>query len=395
MSKNASGSGSIRKVTKTKNGRQYSYWEGRYACGTDPATGKLVRRSIYGQTQKEVSQKLKAATAAIDRGDYQAPCKLTVGNWLDTWSETYLSSVKPATVVKYRSVIKNHLKPAFGAVKLEALTTPAIQAFLNGIVSGAAGKPPLSPKTAKDVYAVLRRAINKAQLLGYVRSNPCDACELPRITRRELKPLDTEQTKDFLKAIDGHAMQDLFTVMLFTGLREGEALGLRWDCVDFAKGSILVKQQLQREKKKGGTYILVPLKNDRSRVITPATWVISVLKSHRAKQASQRLAVGKAWKDSGFVFTAEDGAHLATHTVYKHFKRLAASIGRPDARVHDLRHSYATAALQNGDDVKTVQGNLGHATASFTLDIYGHLTDQMKRASADRQQQYIERLLQA
>lgn len=120
---------------------------------------------------------------------------------------------------------------------------------------------------------------------------------------------------------------------------------------------------------------------------------MQILHSHRAKQSEQRLKVGSLWEDRDLVFTDELGRHLAPHTVYKDFKRVVASIGSPETRFHDLRHSYAVAAIRSGDDIKTVQGNLGHATASFTLDVYGHITEQMKRASAARMDPYIKSVL--
>lgn len=184
-----------------------------------------------------------------------------------------------------------------------------------------------------------------------------------------------------------------FTVTLFTGMREGEVLGLMWSCVDFEKGTILIDKQLQQEKKRGGQYVFAPLKNDKARTITPAPWVMDLLKHHRAQQAELRLRAGPMWEDSGLVFTNELGHHLARCTLVNAFKAVVTSIGRPDARFHDLRHSYAVAAIRSGDDIKTVQGNLGHATAAFTLDVYGHVTDQMKRESAARMESYIKDVL--
>lgn len=214
------------------------------------------------------------------------------------------------------------------------------------------------------------------------------------MVRKELAPLDEEQSKAFLRAIKGHRFEALFTVTLFTGLREGEAMGLMWDCIDLSRGIILVDKQLQQEKKKGGTYIFAPLKNDKARTITPAQWVMDLLKHRRAMQAEQRLRAGTFWEDSGLVFTDERGHHLARCTVIKDFKKVVASIGCPDTRFHDLRHSYAVAAIRSGDDIKTVQGNLGHATAAFTLDVYGHVTDQMKKDSAARMESYIKDVLE-
>ncbi|SBW02621.1 putative site-specific recombinase [uncultured Eubacteriales bacterium] len=387
------GTGTIRKKTVLRAGKEYSYWEARYTAGTDPGTGKQLQRSITGKTQKEVAQKLKAATASIDAGTYTAPNKLSLGEWLDIWAKDYLGGVKPFTVVSYKGQIKNHIKPALGAVRLEALNAHTIQSFYNGLSEPKEDKTGLSPKSVKNVHGVLHKALQQAVAVGYLRFNPTDACTLPRAQRKELKPLDEEQSKAFLAAIKGHRLEYLFTTTLFTGMREGEALGLLWSCVDLKTGTILIKQQLQREKKKNGLYIFAPLKNDKTRTITPAPWVIQLLRAHRTRQTEQRLKAGDLWEDSGLVFTDELGHHLAIHTVYKEFKKVVASIGSPDTRFHDLRHSYAVAAIRSGDDIKTVQGNLGHATAAFTLDVYGHVTDQMKKESAARMDSYIKDVL--
>ena len=391
--KAADGTGTIRKKTVTRSGKQYTYWEARYTEGRDPGTGKQIQRSITGKTQKEVAQKLKAATASIDQGTYISPSKMTVGDWLDIWARDYLGGVKSYTVVAYTGTIKNHIKPALGAIKLPTLNAHTIQSFYNGLTAEREGKPGLSPKTVKNVHGVLHKALQQAVAIGYLRFNPADACTMPRIQKHKIKPLDEGESKAFLKAIQGHRFETLYTVTLFTGLREGEVLGLKWDCVDFKKGTLTIDKQLQREKKKNGAYIFAPLKNDKARTVTPAAWVMKLLRTHRARQAEQRLKAGNLWEDSGLVFTNELGHHLAVHTVYKDYKALVATIGRPDARFHDLRHSYAVAAIHSGDDIKTIQGNMGHATAAFTLDVYGHVTDQMKKESAARMDSYIKDVL--
>lgn len=223
-----------------------------------------------------------------------------------------------------------------------------------------------------------------------------EACILPRIVKKDIMPLDEADTKLFLEAIKGDPFELLFTVTLFTGLRKGEVLGLTWNCVDFLRGTILVEKQLQQEKKKKGKYYLATLKNDKPRSVTPAPWVMQILRKQKLKQAEDRIAAGSAWSNpDNLVFTNPLGGHLVPWTVSRHYKEIVASIGRPDARFHDLRHSYAVAAIRSGDDIKTVQGNLGHATASFTLDVYGHVTDQMKNASAARMEAYIKDILSA
>ena len=390
--RSANGSGTIRKKTVTRNGKKYEYWEARYTEGADPGTGKQVQRSITGKTQKEVSQKLKAATTAIDNGTYTAPNKQTLGQWLDAWTETYCSSVKPRTLEIYNSDIRVHIKPALGAVRLEALTTQNIQAFYNGLSKPTKDRPAgLSPKTVKNIHGVLHKALQQAVLIGYLRFNPTDACTLPRREKKELTPFDDEQITAFLREIHGSRYETLFTVTLFTGMREGEILGMMWDCVDFQEGTITVNKQLQLHKAVGnGFYQVGTTKNGKGRIITPAASVMALLKRHRAAQAAKRLRAGKLWQDSGFVFTDDLGQPLAKATVYRAFKKAAAAIGRPDARFHDLRHSYAVAAIRAGDDIKTVQETLGHATAAFTLDVYGHVTKQMKEASAARMDAFIK-----
>lgn len=411
--RNARGMGNIRKKTKVnkKTGKKYEWWEARYTAGRDPGTGKQVQRTITGKTQREVSQKLAAVVTDMENGTYIAPSKQTVGQWLDTWADTYLGGVKPHTVVAYKTQISNHIKPNIGAVKLEALDTPTIQQMYNKLAKTGQQVPkrdkdgelvrrggkivleaaPLSPKSIKNIHGVLHKALQQAIAAGLIRSNPADACALPRVEKAELHPLDEQETRAFLEAIQGHEFETLYLVTLFTGMREGEVLGLTWPCVNFASGTILIKQQLQREKKAGGQYSLVPLKNDKPRTITPAPSIMELLRQHRKKQAAWQLRAGELWDNpAGLVFTNELGKHLVAWTVAKKFKRIVASIGRPDARFHDLRHSYAVAAIRSGDDIKTVQQNLGHTTAAFTLDIYGHVTDQMRQASAERMEGYIK-----
>lgn len=382
--KAASGAGTIRKKTVMRNGKEYTYWEARYTIGFDPGTGKQVQRSISGKTQKEVSQKLKAATTAIDTGTYQAPSKMTVGQWLDIWTTEYLGGVKPRTVDSYKSTVKHQIKPAIGAIRLDALNAHTIQGFYNSLGDR------LSAKTVKNTHGILHKALQQAVSNGYIRFNPADACIIPRAVRKELHPLDESQISTFLQAIRGHRFEALFTITLFTGMREGEVLGLTWDAVDLDKGTLHINKQLQKERGGGGAYSLVPTKNSKGRCITLAPFVLALMKEVRRQQLRWRLQNARCWDNPmNLAFTDELGGHLMPHTVYHRFKAIVEAMGCPDVRFHDLRHSYAVAAIRAGDDVKTVQENLGHATASFTLDIYGHVTEQMKQASASRMEQFI------
>lgn len=391
-SRAAQGSGTIRKKTVTQKGKQYTFWEARLTIGYDPGTGRQIQRSFTAHTQREVRELLQEAAVELNNGTYRDPSKMTVAQWLDTWTETYLGGVKPRTVEVYKSDIRLYIKPALGAIRLESLTTHAIQNFYNGLTKEQHGKKALSAKTVKNIHGVLHHALKQAVVNGLLRANPADACILPRIEKRELKPLDEDDIAKFLTAIKDSSYEDIFIVTLFTGLREGEVLGLTWDCVDFERGTLLINKQIQLHQEKGiDAYALVSPKNGRSRTVAAAPSVMAQLKHHRAVQAKQKLLAGTLWDNpNDLVFTDDIGGHLTKSSVYRAFKSAAAAIGRPDARFHDLRHSYAVAALRSGDDIKTVQGNLGHATAAFTLDVYGHVTDKMKQESAARMEAFIK-----
>ena len=400
-------------VSGTNRQRADGTWEARFVVGHDPGTGKPVRKSVYAKTQKEVRQKLAQAVAAVDNKSYREPCKMTLGEWLDIWVDTYLKDVKPRTLKIYQDDIRLHIKPYLAAVKLNELDTHTVQRFFNTLLRSGKRVPkrdkegkivkkdgktvyegaPLSSKTVKNVHGVLHGALRQAVVNRYIPINPADGdfCKLPKIQKQEIKPLDEVQIADFLKAIHGDRFEELFLVTLFTGLRQGEILGLTWDCVDFDNGTLLVNKQMQLHQEQGiKAYQLVPTKNSKSRTITAAPSVMSLLRRRRAIQAQQHLEAGPLWQDSDLVFTDELGRHLTKSSVYRSFKKIVAAIGRPDARFHDLRHSYAVAAIRSGDDIKTVQGNLGHATAAFTLDVYGHVTDQMKQARAARMEAFIK-----
>ena len=380
-SRAANGSGSIRKITNKRNGKEYTYWQARY---TDPSTGQ--QHSITGPTQKEVNQKLIELLNDINQGSYIAPSKQTLGAWLDSWLDIYVAhSVKPYTKDSYRSMCRVHIKPALGNVKLSALSTLQIQRFYNQLL----GKG-LSPKTVKNVNGVLHKALNQAVKIGELKYNPTEACDLPKVYKKEIVPLEQDDIRKFVSAIRGNRFENIYMVTLFTGLRQGEVLGLTWDCVDFTRSTIYINKQLQKTSKVGGAYTLSPTKTGKSRLITCAPHVMQVLRRQQEQQVADKARVGCAWNNPDkLVFTTETGEHLTHLTVYKDFKAIVRSIGYNNARFHDLRHSYAVAAIESGDDIRTVQTNLGHATASFTLDVYGHASQKMRQQSADRMERYI------
>jgi len=361
-------------------------WQGTYTIGTNPGTGKPMKKYVYAPTEKECVKKLKALQSEIDNGTFQQPNRITVGQWMDVWAAEYLGGVKPGTVKTYKVQIRTHITPSLGAVKLQKLTPHAIQAFYNGLQRDKG----LSPKTIKNIHGVLHGALEQAAALDYIRFNPADKCKLPRIERKEVAVLPEDKISAFIEQAGQDVYGCLMYVTLFTGLRESEALGLTWDCVDFEGGSIRIKQQLQRDAA-ADAYTLGPLKNDKPRLVTPAPTVMQRLWAERVRQNANTQKAGEEWQNPlNLIFTNDFGKNLIQRTVVKKFKDVAAAIGVPDLRFHDLRHTYAVNALQSGDDIKTVQDTLGHHTAAFTLDTYGHVTARMKQASAERMERFIQ-----
>ena len=202
--------------------------------------------------------------------------------------------------------------------------------------------------------------------------------------------MDEDLIARFIDALEGHRFRALYLTTIFTGMRLGEVCGLQWECVDLSKRTLLIDKQLQWRRDGSRSFRLAPTKNGKSRTIALPTSIVSLLKDVKVKQLENRLLYGSGYTDSGFVFTDELGQHVRPQVVYRDFKIIVTQIGSPATRFHDLRHSYAVAAIKSGDDIKTVQENLGHATAAFTLDVYGHVTEKMKYDSADRMEQFIK-----
>lgn len=357
-------------------------WEARYTV-----PGAARPKSVYGRTQEECAKKLRKATAEIDDGVYQEPSKLTVGKWADIWMAEYWGNLKERTQDQYGMHVRLNIKPNIGHIKLQALGVHSLQALYNKLQRR---EKPLAPKSIRNLHGVVHSMLKQAVKLGYIKTNPAEGCTLPRVVAKEMQALKDGKVDEFLAAIKGHKFESVYLVDVFTGMRQGEILGLTWADVNFDKGVIHVRKQLQRGRNANDTYKRVNVKNDRVRLIHPAQFVMEVLKAEQTKQKERRLRAGAAWHNPmNLVFTNELGRYLAISTVYNNFKRLVASIGEATVRMHDLRHTFAMLSLQMGVDIKTLQQELGHATAAFTLQVYGHVSEEMLKASADSMQRYI------
>ena len=391
--KNPNGAGSIR---KRADGR----WEGRYSNGWTK-TGHQRQKSIYGKTQQEVRQKMAKVIAEIAEGTYIEPSKIKLSEWLDIWLNEYCGDKKYSTVKGYRANVNTHIKPELGHIPLGKLTTTDIQKFYNRLLNPPDGSPGICPKTIKNTNGVLSKAMSVAVVNGYIRSNPCVGTILPRVEKHEVEPLTDDQVALLLQLAEKDEEYGiLLKVILLTGVRKAEAMGITWDCVDFRRGVIHINKQLQKRPKRDGGVMFSSSKNGKGRVLKPAPYVMELMKKRYDQQIRQKEHASVAWKGwqteaehrTALAFTTLFGTPLQPQTVYNHFKKIAVEIGAPNAKVHDLRHTYAVLSLQNGDDVKTVQGNLGHATAAFTLDVYGHVSDAMKAASANRMEEYVRQI---
>lgn len=381
--------GSIRKKTKVQNGKKYTYWEARYTAGYDPETGKQIQKSISGKTQKEVKQKMAQAISDLDSGTYISPTKLTLNDWLDTWEQEYLNGVKPRTAESYRDVVRLHIRPRLGKTKLEQLDAHAVQLFINGLSKGHNG---LSPKSVKNVHSILHCALQRAVINRIIPYNPAHGSVLPKSLEPPIRSLEPDEIKLFLNAISGHRLETLYKLALYTGMRQGELLGLTWEYVNFQKGSIQICQQLVQTRENGRKFSLGNPKSSKSRTIFPGKSVMALLQEQKEKQKQLFAELNMTVKNTDFVFTNEVGKHYTPAAVYCAFKKIAVQIGMPHLRFHDLRHTYATNAICTGIDIKAVSSNLGHATVAFTLDKYTDVIQQMHQNSSTKWDQFVTQM---
>lgn len=305
----------------------------------------------------------------------------TVTKWCDYWLNVCCNGVKTTTYRSYESIIEHHIKPVLGDVLLQELTYEDVQLFINSMKIGVGIEAPLSPKTIKNVHGVLHKALSTAKINSYIEFNPADKVILPSIPHNEIHVLSLSEIRTFMRAIRGHDKEYLYLITLFSGLREGEVIGLTWDCINFDEGYIKVYRQLIRRKNASGHgqhYEWGSLKNNKSRKIYLCPTAMQILLKLKAER-----------KSNEFVFVNADGSHYTHCAVYNALQKIIDKYGMSHFRFHDLRHTYATMALKAGVDIKTLQYNLGHYTASFTLDVYGHCTDDMRTESSRK----IEKLI--
>ena len=369
--KRANGEGSIR---KRKDGR----WEGRYTAGHDPETGKAIYKNVLGRSQAEVKEKLKQAIGEIQALDITKAGKYTVGEWMEVWFQDYAKiKVRPSSHQTYQGYIHNHIRPNIGDIPLEKLTSLDLQKFYKKLLAQgrvdrveAKGQPKgLSAKTVRNIHQILSSALKLAQEQRLILANPAEGCALPRVEHQEMKTLTTVQLASFFREARESGVFELYYLELATGLRRGELLGLKWEDVDLERGDLRVRRQVSRIN---GEVVEAPRKTKNAyRTLPLAEDTVGVLKE-------QRKEVG----NSPWVFPSPNGGPISPDSVLHMLHRVLKRAGLPKVRFHDLRHTFATLVLQNGVDVKTVSGMLGHFSAGFTLDTYAHITSAAQRQAA-------------
>ncbi len=370
--RNAAGGGSIR---QRSDGR----WEGRYSYRDD--LGQPKRGSIYGRTQREVRRD-------IDAGQFRETRRYTVAQWLEEWLSVHCARLKPMTISTYRTKIENWVLPYISDVPIAALTPLTVQRYYATVRAKSTGEP-LSAKSLASFHGLLHKAFRQATVSGLLPTNPFADVELPRVQRPDLHPLMDDDVRRFLEAIKGDRLEPLFTLILFSGLRISEAIALHWEDVDLDAGLIVVHRQIQKDPG-GGYFFTDSTKSGRPRTVTIPASICTVLRRHKAQQGEWRLAAGPLWEDSGLVFTDERGSFLKHSTVRHHFKKIVSSIALPHVRIHDLRHSYAIAALQAGDSVRVIQEQLGHSSPTTTMSTYMEISSELRKASQERMEAFFQ-----
>lgn len=374
-------------IHKRKDGR----WVAVLSVGY--RNGKRHRKHFYGQTRGEVRDQLTAALRAHQQGLPVDPERQTVGQFLDLWLvDCCEPSVRPRTLRSYRDTVRLHITPTLGRIPLTKLSPQHVQGFLNGLRSAPAASRPkvgrpaptgLSPRTVAYVRTVLRIALGQAMRWGLVQRNVAALVSPPRVERKEVKPFTLEEARTFLAAIQGHRLQALYTVALALGLRQGEALGLRWDDIDLDSGTLAVRSQVQRIKGQG--LRLVELKTTSSRrTIELPERVVKALRAHRARQLGERLLAGAQWQERGLVFSTKIGTPLDPRNVQTGFKKVLAEAELRDQRFHDLRHGAATLLLAQGVSARAIMDLLGHSQVGTTLSLYSHVMPELRRDAAHK-----------
>jgi integrase len=365
------------RIYKRRDGR----YEGRYTIQT-PEGSK--RRSIFGRKYKEVQMKLAEAMGDAARGVVYDDENMTVGEYLDRYlSDAVRGSVRQSTFDRDSYLIRAHIKPILGRVKLKNLTPVNVQTLYRDRLDVG-----LAPSTVNKIHTVLHKAFGQAVRWSLIPRNPTDAVKAPRPAPEEMRPHSADETRRLLDAGKGDRLEALYVLAVTTGMRRGELLGLKWSDLDLENARLSIQRTLTRTDN-GKRVALGDLKTKKSgRTIRLTPQAVKALRSHLEWQLGQIEARGDLYEDQGLVFASEAGTPINPSNLrQRSLAPLLKKAGLPHIRFHDLRHTCATLLLSKGVHPKFVQELLGHATIAITLDTYSHVMpgmgDQVATAMED------------
>ena len=358
---------------KNKAGQTTSY-RGAYV-GPD---GK--RRYVSGKNKEEARNALREARANAATGLVFDAGKLTLGDYLDRWlGDSVKDTVRQRTYERYESIVRVHIKPSIGRVTLKALTPAHARALYRQKLDAG-----LSPRTVNYVHVTLHKALSQAMSDGLVPRNAAQV-KAPRPAKPEIRPLSPEQARKLIQTAysTGNRYAALYVLALHTGLREGEMLGLRWDDLDLESTTPKLQVRRTLSETRTGHKFELP-KSGKGRSIKLSRKAVEALRSHRARQAGEKLRLGSLWQEDGLVFPTTTGTTTSgTNLLGRYFRPVLKAADLPAIRLHDLRHTCATILLMAGKHPKYVQEYLGHASISITLDTYSHVIEGMDGGLGD------------
>ncbi|MBK7781496.1 MAG: site-specific integrase [Ardenticatenia bacterium] len=339
--------------------------------------GRRIAR--YADSQSEAWKILEALRRKSADGLSMRADQVKVADYLTAWLDDVAAfKVRPRTLEGYRQHVRDHIAPALGRHTLATLSAGHVQRMIKD--KAAAG---LSPATVQRIRATLRLALADAERKGIIGRNPARFVDLPAVRRNPPEALEPERAAAILEAVKGHRLEALIIVAMFTGMRQGELLGLPWKAVDLVAGRLTVGQALSRRT--AAAPILAEPKTKRSRRTLPLPpLAVAALRAHGERQRFEQKTAGDAWQNAdGLVFVAQDGGPLDASTALRALRLPIAAAGLPRMRFHDLRHAYATLALQAGAGLREVMEGLGHADIGTTGNVYAHVTPATLRRVAD------------
>jgi len=316
---------------------------------------------------------------------------LTVQEYLESWL-TSKHALKPTTMALYTEFTTNYLVPHLGQIRLLELRAHHLDRMYEKITVGMRGRP-LSPSTIRRIHGVLRSALNTAVKRRLIPYNPAEHIELAPENPKKPKPWNPEQCRTFLERIATDRLANLYHLILITGMRRGESVGLRWQDLDLDRASLSVNQQITDVN--GRSMVSTPKTKRGDRVVYLDAETVVMLRRQQETQNLERTAWGPAWNEAGLVFTREDGSALRPEYATRHFQALAQDAGLPVIRLHDLRHTNASLALDAGVDLKVVSERLGHSQIAITADLYTHVNSGPGRAAADQIARALRRRIPA